>query len=145
MSPLTTATSEYRQTKNENQLTAEVLAPAPKRFCTEYRLSYRHRLWQPGDAVEAQALHGLQLDKSWEASFLALNSKTKEERNHPPQEDTSETFESALSTPDLTELLELAFAGIPVAWPSGMDARVAKIIVAQRASGRQPAEDINPG
>ena len=103
--PLTPASSEHKQTKNDSQFTHEVLAHAPKRFCLDYRLSYQHRLWQPGDAVEAQALQGLQLDKSWETSFLALNAKIKEERNHPSQEDTSNNFESALTTPDLTELL----------------------------------------
>ena len=47
-------------------------------------------------------------------------------------EATSNDFESSLSTDDLSVLLELFEDGLPVNWPRGLDARIAKIILARR-------------
>ena len=101
--------------------------------------------WDNGDSVDTSEAAELSIEPDWETSFASFliaqrNLKTEVENRTADNRDTAETsneFESSLSTEDLTVLLELAEDGLPVNWPQGLDARVAKIILTSRAVQRQ--------
>ena len=137
---MTVVSSESKQTKI-NQLVLEHTEPPLKRFCDNYRSFYRHRLWRPGDALDPEAVQGLQLEDAWRSSFLHKNAETLEHRNLPQAEEVCEVLESPFETTAIEDLLELSDAGEPVSWPSGLDARIAKLILKQR----RLAENCNPG
>ena len=78
----------------------------------------------------------LSIEPEWETSFAHFliaerNCNLGAESRHSQ---VSSDFETNLSTEDLTVLLELVDDGLPVTWPQGLDARVARIILANRRS-----------
>ena len=85
----------------------------------------------------------LSIDPEWESCFanflIAKRRRTSEGDAQTTGAVSSHSqvnsdFETQLSTEDLTVLLELVDDGLPVTWPQGLDARVARIILANRRS-----------
>ena len=82
-------------------------------------------------------LRGLHLGEEWAQSFAAFDKQLKRNAANPPAASDSrdaEEFASSLTTDELQDLLELSDCGIAVNWPSGLDERVANIILLQRRS-----------
>ena len=48
-----------------------------------------------------------------------------------PEERT--VYSSEVATPDLRDLLDMEADGLPVSWPAGLDERVARLVLQQRA------------
>ena len=81
-------------------------------------------------------LKEMQLGDDWEASFVAFSAK--QEANEKQEETASISPIAACpflhhKTDDILELLDLDKDGIPVTWPPDLDARVAKVILRDRA------------
>ena len=91
--------------------------------------------------MRASDLEHLQLDQSWEESYTAYESKlaTNTVPSDLPPEEARESHESEMSTDELTEMIDLVASGLPVAWPKGLDERVANLIVTQRATKQSPS------
>ena len=90
----------------------------------------------PPETTDKCDLVDMQLGDDWEASFVAF-SKRKQAKKH--REETDEAppdvgcpYEHH-PTEEIMELLDLDKDGIPVSWPQGLDPRVAKLIVQDRA------------
>ena len=82
----------------------------------------------PDDDVD---LRDLQLNQTWEKSFLdRTRNPNQPEDGQPAQEE--EEDDPDLTSTALQDLLELTVDGIAVCWPPGIDARVARIILHRR-------------
>ena len=92
-----------------------------------------------GGVVDAQLLHSLQLGSYWEQSFIEYNanlvSGTDTETAQQAIAPNEASFTSDLPSSAISDLLELVEFGIAVTWPSGLDERVARIILRERAGG----------
>ena len=99
--------------------------------------------WSEEDSSDESPVAELSIEPDWENCFadflIAKRRRTSEGDAHTtgaasshPQ--VNSDFEAHLSTEDLTVLLELVDVGLPVTWPQGLDARVARIIPANRRS-----------
>ena len=80
----------------------------------------------------------LQLGQEWERSYRKFDASLRAQtsaaslRTDDAMAPPSDNFESALPTAELQDLLELSEAGLGVAWPRGLDQRIARIILRQR-------------
>ena len=80
------------------------------------------------------------LDSTWEQSFQNFEAKQERQASPPPVRlvDAGVSLEATCPflhhrTDDIQELLDLDRDGIPVTWPHDLDARVAKLILRDRA------------
>ena len=109
--------------------------------------------WSEEDSCDESPVAELSIDPEWESCFanflIAKRRRTSvgdaQATGSREATNDSDDYDSSLPTEELETLLELMDVGIPVSWPQGLDARVARIVLSRRAALQNGSSETRHG